>query len=349
MLPALLKKYNELRKEKYFRSPLFSSQKKYAFIGVGTHSLANFYPLLRHFNISLKYICTKTSDWSSRMSPLFPGCVFTHEVEDIINDKDVGGVFVCASPEAHYGLLTRLLKAGKNTFIDKPPCSDLSQLQELIRLNTDAICKVGLQRRYWPGNRYAQEKSRGAAGYIYQFHTGPYPQGDLFTELFIHPLDYCRFLFGDYAINSFSNQKDSTGTTIQMHVTHAGGTSGLLQLSTHYAWNPASESISVNTKKGSLLIQYPGSVQEKPLPRRYLNIPSERLLRQPAITKEYYSAGPSITPAMDLNTLVTQGFYDEVGAFVSLVENNGQAAGQPKNDLSSLLNVYQAIESLRAK
>lgn len=346
MLAALLKKYSNQRKEKYFQSPLFNTQKKYAFIGVGTHSLANFYPLLRHFNIPLKYICTKSSDWSSRLSPLFPGCIFTNDPEDIIRDREVAGVFVCASPQAHYSLLSRLLAAGKNTFVEKPPCSSLAELQDLLRLGKAAICKIGLQRRYWPGNKHAHRNCRTATGYIYQFQTGPYPQGDPYTELFIHPLDYCRFLFGDYTLRSFSTHKNDAGITLHIHVGHSGGISGLLQLSTHHSWHPTHESMQVDTKSQTVTIRYPGAVTGRLFPRRILNIPAERLLQQPAISKEYYTSGPSMVPALDLNTLFTQGFYDEVNDFVSLVEGRA-AAGTPENDLSSLLNVYEVLEQLK--
>ncbi|HEX3935396.1 MAG TPA: Gfo/Idh/MocA family oxidoreductase, partial [Puia sp.] len=234
MLEALLKKYNHRRKEQFFQSPLFQTQKTYAFIGVGIHSLTNFYPLLRHFNIRLKYICTKGSDWSRQLSPLFPGCVFTHDLKDILQDKEVAGVFVCTDPDAHYSLLQTLLGAGKNVFIEKPPCRDLPQLRQLLSLYPEGICKVGLQRRYWPGNRSIQKKCRQATSYTYQFQTGPYPQGDPFTELFIHPLDYAQFLFGPPQLASFSKQQNNQGITLQLHLTHPGAVSGLLHLSTHY-------------------------------------------------------------------------------------------------------------------
>jgi virulence factor len=347
MLETILKKYNHYRKEKFFQSPLYRTKKKYAFIGLGVHSLTNLYPLLRHFNIHLKYICTRSSDWSGQMSPLFTDCIFTHDINDILQDPSVAGVFVCASPASHYTLLASLLRAGKHVFIEKPPCSTLAELHELIRLNNGSICKIGLQRRYWPGTQYAQKKAAGAKSYIYQFQTGPYPQGDPFTELFIHPLDYAAFLFGPAQLQSFSKQQDDKGTTIQLHLTHPGPISGLLHLSTHYTWNPPLESLSVTTKNESLLIQYPASVTGKQMPFRVMNVPSERLMHQPATIKEYFCGVPSLVPAWETNTLYIQGFLSEIKRFVSLVEDPGIAKAGEASDLGSLVNIYNLMEKIQ--
>jgi virulence factor len=350
MLNALLKRFNQHRKEKYFQSPLFQAQKEYAFVGFGVHSMTSLYPILRHYNIRLKYICTKSTDWEKQLSPLFPNCRFTHDLKDIITDTAVAGVFVCAAPEAHYDILAQLLKAGKSVFAEKPPCQTLTQLRDLQSSNPAAICKIGLQRRHWPGNAPVLKKCKTANSYIYQFQTGPLSQGDPYTELFIHPLDYARFLFGEPQLKSFSKHQDDKGLTIQLHLTHTGGASGLLHLSTHYSWNPPFETMTVNTDKESLTLQYPTSVTGKQLPFRVMNIPTERLMNHPLTTKEYFSGTPTLVPAMETSTLYTQGFLSEIEEFVSRVEdpraNPAGATPGEANDLASLTGIYELFDSL---
>ena len=345
MLNALLKRFNHHRKEKYFQSPLFHTQKEYAFIGFGIHSMTSLYPILRHYNVRLKYICTKSADWSAQLSPLFPGCRFTHDLNDIINDGSVAGVFLCASPEAHFDILSRLLRAGKPVLAEKPPCQTLTQLHELHNINPAAICKIGLQRSHWPGNKPIVKKCRTATSYLYQFQTGPYPQGDAFSELFIHPLDYSRHLFGPSTLRSYSKHQDDKGITLQLHLTHNSGCSGLLHLSTHYAWNPPLECLTVNTNNESLTIQYPTSVSGKQLPARFMNIPAERLINQSLSTREYYTGVPTLIPALETNTLYTQGFYNEIEDFVRRVEDPG-ANPNDANDLGPLIGTYELLESL---
>jgi virulence factor len=345
MLNALLKRFNHHRIEKYFQNPLFHAQKDYAFIGFGIHSMTSLYPILRHYNIRLKYICTKSADWKQQLSPLFPGCTFTHDLNTILTDHSIAGVFVCATPDVHFDILTRLLTAGKSIFVEKPPCRTLTELRELQNINPTAVCKIGLQRRHWPGNKSILKKCRAATSYIYQFQTGPYPQGDPFTELFIHPLDYSRFLFGPAELQSFSKNQDEKGITLQLHLTHPGGISGLLHLSTHYTWNPPLECLTVNTKDETLTIQYPISVTGKQMPFRILNAPAERLMRQSVATREYFSGTPTLVPALETNTLYTQGFFAEIEDFVTRVENPGDRKSEP-NDLGSLIRIYELFQAL---
>jgi virulence factor len=350
MLNALLKKFNDHRKEKYFQSPLFHAHKDYAFIGFGVHSMTALYPILRQYNIRLKYICTKRADWKKQLSPLFPNCTFTHDLNDIISDASVGGVFVCADPDAHYDILTQLLKAGKSIFVEKPPCQTLAELHELQKFNREAICKIGLQRRHWPGNKPILKKCKNATSYLYQFQTGPLSQGDPFTQLFIHPLDYARFLFGEPLLQSFSKHQDDNGITLQLHLLHPGGCSGLLHLSTHYTWNPPLESLTVNIPGESLTIQYPMSVTGRSMPFRIMNIPTERLMDRPLTIKEYWSGTPTLTPALETNSLYTQGFLPEIEDFVARVENSDARTSTPgtsgDNDLASLFSVYELFHAL---
>lgn len=341
----LFKKYNRYRKEKYFNNPLFEAKKKYACIGIGMHSLSSIYPVLRHFNLPLKYICTKNSNWSQEVSGLFPDSIFTNDLSVILSDTEVEGVFVCASANEHFSLVNSLLKAGKKVFVEKPPCTSLPELETLIAINSQAVCKVGLQRRYWPGNKYVLAQTSKTRSYLYQFYFGSYPQGNAVYELFIHAVDYCVFLFGDLRILSTTVQKDREGISLQLHVQHTGGIAGMIELSTHGSWNEPVESMRIECAEESLTVQYPTKVEAVQKPSRILNIPAERLYRHPVITKNYFSASRLIVPAFDLNTLVLQGFCRELETFISIVESGKPTAAA--NDLIGLMPVYKILEELQ--
>jgi virulence factor len=344
MRNLLINRVNQLRKEKYFQAPGFKAKKKYAFVGVGMHSLTNLYPIIHHFGLDLKSICTKQSSWEGEMGSLFPHCRFTHRLEDILQDAEIEGVFVCASPSAHYGLVSQLLDAGKKVFVDKPPCSNLTELETLIRLHPRAVCKVGLQRRYWPANGIIKQRVAQARTYIYQFYFGSYLAGDVYTELFIHALDFCQCIFGDFKPAHFAQKKDSEGITIQLHADHQNQVSGMIELSTHFSWNSPRDLMSVNCSRELLTIEYPMLVKGLQKPNRLFNLPTERLLHQSSVSKEYFSAAGLVLPVLELNTLVLQGFYGELEYFIRLVEDAGGPADQP-NDLIRLRNIYALIET----
>jgi len=344
MLEILFKKYNRYRKEKYFQSPLFETKKKYACIGIGLHSLTNIYPVLRHFNIQVKYICTKSTNWSKEVTRLFPGCIFTHDITAILNDTGIEAVFVCAAPGAHYSLVNALLKAGKKVFVEKPPCGSLAELNTLVSINKHCVCKAGLQRRYWAGNKYLLKQTTKTRSYIYQFYFGPYPQGNVFNELFIHAIDYSIFLFGDFNILSNTFQKDKQGITMQLHVKHSNGIAGMIELSSHYSWNDPVEKMSIQCADELLTVKYPLQVTGQQKPKRVLDIPVERLYQKPVITKNYFSVSNLIIPAFELNTLVLQGFYKELETFIQIVESGNNTSDG--NDLTGLLPVYKILDEL---
>lgn len=346
MINSLINKARELRKARYFKNGLFHTKKQYAFIGVGMHSLTNLYPILRHYGINLKYICTKSSSWQNNMSLLFPGCTFTHRVEDITNDAGVEGVIISASPSSHFNLLLKMLEAGKKVFIEKPPCKTLPELDQLVKASKNSVCRVGLQRRYWPGTKIVERKIKHARSYTYQFRTGSYVEGDTLTELFIHPVDYALFLFGHGTVKSYSVMQDGPGMTVHLHLLHENNVSGLIECSTQHSWNTPTDLLSIDGKKEHLTVQYPFLVEGEIKPTRLANIPSERILNQPTVKHQYFSANNFILPVQELNTIFLQGFYSELEAFINIVE--GKNNTENKNDLPGLIELYKIFDVTRA-
>lgn len=347
MLNAAINRFNRIRKTKHQNNRLFLTRKKYAFIGIGMHSLANFYPLLHHFSINLKYIYTKSSQSGVQLKKQFPSCTFTHNLSDILNDTEVEGVFVCSTPSSHFSILHALADAGKKIFIEKPPCESLHELEILISNKSLEICKVGFQRRYWPGNKIVAKKIKKAKSYCYNFLFGSYISGNPYTELFIHALDYCLFLFGECKILSSNVVKDSSGETLHLHVKHNEGISGLIEASTHFSWNSPQDRLTINCTEETIEVTYPKSVRGFQKPTRVLNIPTERFLQQPEITKDYFNTGNNVLPIRDLNTLVVQGFYNEVEVFIALVENADRHV--IKNDLPGLLPLYRMLHQISVR
>jgi virulence factor len=345
MITALLKRFRKYRKSKYFSSPLFHTNKKYAFIGIGMHSLSNLYPIIRHYGIALKYICTRSSMWETDMKKMFPNTTFTNSFQQVFSDSEVENVLISADPSSHFQLLLDSFAAGKNVFVEKPPCSSLESLKQLIEASKGKVCKVGLQRRYWPANKYITRKIKNALTYTYIFHTGSYIGDDL-TELFIHPVDYCLTLFGFANALSVSVNKTDTGRTVQLHLRHQNGITGLVECSTQFSWNAPSERMQVNCRNENLDLRYPTLASGEIKPSRFLNLPAERILNQPTVTKKYFSANNFILPVAELNTIYLQGFLSELESFVTIAEN---VQSQPNtNDLPGLVNLYSILDSIRA-
>jgi virulence factor len=164
--------------------------------------------------------------------------------------------------------------------------------------------------------------------------------------LFIHPLDYSITLFGSAEVLSVSVNKNYAGRTLQLHLRHKNGVTGLLDCSTQYSWNSSYERMQINCPNQNLELQYPTLATAHLKPSRILNLPAERILNQPVVTKQYFSANNFILPVAELNTIYLQGFLNELESFISIAEQGKK--GVIANDLPGLLNLYSIFDTIRA-
>ena len=63
--------------------------------------------------------------------------------------------------------------------------------------------------------------------YHYRYLTGLYPEGDALLDLFIHPLDYATFLFGEAKLKTADIIEKNGGQTLLLIVEHSD-TTGVL-------------------------------------------------------------------------------------------------------------------------
>jgi virulence factor len=339
----LIGKYRSLRKSSYL-DRLSGYRHAYAFVGAGSHSIANLYPCIRQLNIPLRYICTKTITTATKMAATFLDCTPTTDLDTILKDPTVKGVFISTQPQLHPGLVSQALTAGKAVFVEKPPASATSQLQQLIALQGVIPCMTGLQRRFSTLHQQLQKHrlSSKPATYLYRYLTGPYPEGNPVHDLFIHPVDYALWLFGPAKDTDIHLATSGPLTTAWVHIEHTSGASGTLQLSTHHSWSALTETLEINTEKELLEAHYPFRLTGTEKPATIAGIPLEKLLRRPAIKKIYLDNQGTI-PVAASNSLVSQGFWGEIEHFIQQVEDGKKTAA---GSLDSLLGTYEILDKL---
>ena len=338
MIGSFIEKYKTYRKQKYLKQ--FTAYKhKYAFLGVGNHSINNLYPVLDYLGLPLKYICTKNSTNAIMMAEKYgESCTGTSDLDLILNDDEVKGVFVCTSPEGHFGLSKKVLKAGKALFVEKPPCLSLSDLQELISVSGKTIIAVGLQKRYSTVYSLIKMKAKNVISYNYRFCTGAYPEGDAIWDLYIHPLDTCIYLFGEVdSVNCIAKSN-----TLLVQVSHVSGVVGMLELSTDYSWSSPVESLTVNAKNGIFTSDNLHSLNQESKSKQILGIPLEKVLKTPPVTHKLYNNTGAV-PVIEYNELYAQGYYGEVKCFLDAVEGKGNRI---KTTLTSLESTFQFIDKI---
>jgi virulence factor len=269
-------------------------------------------------------------------------------MEAVLQDKEVKGIFICAAPQAHYGLVKKCLQEGKKVFVEKPPCQTSGELDDLIVAEkiSGGFCLTGLQKRYSSCVNILRKRLKGAdvISYNYRFLVGAYPEGDALRDIYIHPLDLVTFLFGEAEqVSVIETGLSRACNTLLLQVQHKQ-TAGVLELSTQYAWNRTQETLSVNTGGGIYSLTDHQSLIFEPKSRPILSIPREKIFHSPP-EKIHLFDGNSFLPVFENNQLVSQGYFSEIKTFTRLCENR---KAENLSSLSSLSATYKFIQSIES-
>lgn len=333
---SIIDRYKRLRSEAYLKETYSGS---YAFVGLGNHSLANLYPVIHYLQIPLKYICVTSEDKAALISRKFQGVTGTTDLDAVLSDPEIKGVFVAANPKAHYAIAKNVLENGKALFVEKPPVGTAAELEDLISSNK-GIAVAGLQKRYAPAVRLLKKKLSAEKLLNYDLHycTGAYPEGDALLDLYIHPLDLVCHLFGKAEIASATKVGKNSMLLTLKHEKIAG----TLELSTEYGWTDARETLSVNTSAGLYKLDGIENLTLELRPAVIAGIPLEKAGLGKGGTRVLFARN-GFSPVLKENPVYTQGFFDEIRNFAERTQ--GRKAGA-LSDLDSLRDTYYLITSL---
>lgn len=339
IINSVMQRWRSMRNLKMLQSRYLA---QYAFIGVGSHAMQNLYPVVQHLGIQLKYICCKNSEKLDLIERRF-GVKATTSLDMILRDEEVKGVFICASSEFHYDIISRVIDSGKYCFVEKPPCQTSEQLDKLISSDKNVHVMVGMQKRYSPlvHKLKAKLQKNLSQSYTMTYHTGAYPEGNPYTDLFIHPLDLAFFLFGDAELKAVQGINLNGSTSIQIMLRHNNAI-GTLDLSTAHSWSNPEESVRINTPEGEYILKQMERLSHYPHPKKILGMPIEKIGLFTS-SEEILLERNNFSPIIVNNQLFTQGFFSEVESFVDMVEYSGLNA----SPLSSLTSTYRLLNILQ--
>lgn len=344
MINDLIDRYKRLRTE-HFLSQTF--QHRYAFVGMGQHSLTNLYPVIHYLGIPLKYVCVTSEKKAQLVRQKFSGVEAVSSLSTVLDDPEVRGVFVAATPVAHFPIASQVLASGKSLFIEKPPCMTSGELQQLVSLHAqcpETVAMAGLQKRYSPAVQQlkrALTKER-VVNYDLHYCTGAYPEGDALFDLFIHPLDLVTFLFGRAEVVASREVAPGSFCVMLQH----DGVTGMLELSTSYTWTDARESLRVCSQSAVYDLQQLEVLTRQKKQPSVWGIPVEKVMPRRK-TVEYLFERSNFVPTLPNNQVFTQGYYNEISAFVEAVE--GRNRKDIVSSLDSLHDTFALLESLRQR
>lgn len=341
IIQQLATKYRNYRKQDFLQRP--SHYKNgYAIIGTGQHAVANLYPCIWYLGVPVKKICSSSKKNAVNASLRLPNCSGTDAITDILNDDSIKGVFVCVPAAVQAAITKQLLQSGKHVFVEKPAGHSLAELNDLLSVQKDAICQVGLQRRFSAVTNILKKHTGDAISYQYQFLTGSYPEGNPFYELFIHPIDFVTNLFGEATLGHISSTGTGHAATHFISLRHKS-VKGVIELSTDYSWTNPVDEIKINTQKKIITASYPYHTSAVSKPSTILSVPLEKVTKTSS-SKTIYLDGNSFIATGEMSSYNLLGFYPELKYFVESVEKNKR---DYLGSLESLLPVYELLELLQ--
>ena len=345
MINKLIDRYKQIRKAKFLTK---SYEGKYAFVGIGNHSINNLYPVLNYLNVDLKTIVSSSEKTAQLVSKNFEHIRGSHDYQAVLDDPEITGIFICANPKAHFSLIKQALKKDKNVFVEKPPCLNSDELNELIDVERQSkgFVLAGLQKRYAPLYEILKTKTKKAQTYSLKYQTGYYPEGDALTDLFIHPVDLANYLFGESEITSVQHFRKGNGIdSLFLHMKHKNEIIGNLELSTNVWWAKAGESIDLTCSNAHYHGQNTDLLTEMNKAGQMAGIPLEKIRKTSITTKILYEKN-SFLPDMEHNELFSAGYYNEIKHFLDLCEGKRSKNLSP---LTDLVNTFKNLDSVKSR
>ena len=318
---------------------------KYAFIGMGNHSINNLYPVLDYLHVDIKYIVTKSDSKAKAISENYSKYQVTTDFNQVLNDDEISGVFISANPKAHFDLVKQALTKNKNVFVEKPLCYSEKELKELVDLEkkSKAFVLVGQQKRYAPAYKILKNEIKNPLNYTLKYVVGNYPEGNALMDLFIHPLDIVVYLFGSAKVVSLQKAGSKQAQTYYVHVQHTNGVVGSIELSTDYYWAKSYEEIFVNTAKKYYQTKNTELLESISKPKSFMSVPVEKFMKQD-VQKTYLFEQNNFLPTREQNQLYVSGYFNEIKTFVDLCENR---KGQIVSGLIDLIPTYNLISQIK--
>jgi predicted dehydrogenase len=109
-------------------------------------------------NAELYAICDVAEDLVSRMAAIHAPRRTFADYDAMLQDCNVDAVIIATADQFHVPLASRALMAGKHVLVEKPlgvSVEECAVLQQLVN-QTGLVLQVGNNRRFDPGNAYAQ-------------------------------------------------------------------------------------------------------------------------------------------------------------------------------------------------
>jgi len=197
------------------------------FIGCGTHSTNNTYPMLAYTHGRLEGVCDLDEGLALRNATLYgdPGTKVCTDADRMLAELELDGVMIVGPPEMHYKYGIQALERGIPVYVEKPPAPDLARTAGMVSLakqkGTFVMC--GFMKRFGMAYKKIREMVTNgelqlAAGFFKYSH---WPSDDpaMMYGMSIHIIDLAVSIFGEVKAlySACGNQNGRVSIALTLH------------------------------------------------------------------------------------------------------------------------------------
>ena len=151
-----------------------------AFIGAGSYAMGSLLPNLPNDPQAVrKGIMARSGTTSKRAAERFGFEFCTSEVADLLDNDQINTVFITTRHDSHAAYVQQSLEAGKHTFVEKPLClrvAELDQIERAYSSGPETQLMVGFNRRFAPlAVRLKERLGGGPVSMTYRINAGSIP------------------------------------------------------------------------------------------------------------------------------------------------------------------------------
>jgi predicted dehydrogenase/threonine dehydrogenase-like Zn-dependent dehydrogenase len=152
------------------------------FIGAGSFAADVLLPALGRMNVPLVGVATARGVSARQAGEQFGFRYLASDPQALLEDPEIGAIFIATRHDEHASLTARALEAGKAVFVEKPLAIDRMSLAAVLSAAKHARpLLVGFNRRFAPATLFVQQRLArlpGARMVQIRVNAGALPSGD---------------------------------------------------------------------------------------------------------------------------------------------------------------------------
>ena len=240
-------------------------------VGAGNFTSATVLPAFKRLDANLKYIASAGGLTATTLAKKAGVQHATSDYHEILKDEEVDLVMITTRHDLHAGMTLEALRAGKNVFVEKPLCLQVSELDEIIAAQQESgrSVTVGFNRRFAPlAVELKSLLGEGPKNIVATMNAGFIPPSVWVHDLAVgggriigeacHYIDLCTFLADSEVLSVCMNpmgtdpQENTDNASIMLR--YANGTNAVINYFANGSKSYSKERVEVHSQEKSYVL-----------------------------------------------------------------------------------------------